>query len=87
MGTRAATTRRSFLAVAGLAVDAYAGHRPRETPRPGARPDDRASAVRLLAAPATVDLGGRTVETWTFNGELPGPEVRLRVGKVLRIAR
>ena len=103
MGTRAVTTRRSFLAVAGLAaagvaVDAYTGHQPqravgrlvrtaggpreqpREAPRPGARPD----AVRLLAAPATVDLGGRTVRTWTFNGELPGPELRLRVGEVLR---
>jgi multicopper oxidase len=103
MGTRAVTTRRSFLAVAGLAaagvaVDAYTGHRPQravgrlvrtaggpreqppEAPRPGARPD----AVRLLAAPTTVDLGGRTVRTWTFNGELPGPELRLRVGEVLR---
>jgi FtsP/CotA-like multicopper oxidase with cupredoxin domain len=103
MGTRAVTTRRSFLAVAGLAaaglaVDAYASHRPqravgrlartagglqvrpREAPPPGARP----GAVRLVAAPATVDLGGRTVETWTFNGELPGPELRLRAGEVLR---
>src|SRR5215218_4655414 len=103
MRTRAVTTRRSFLAVAGLAaaglaVDAYASHRPqravgrlartagglqvrpREAPPPGARP----GAVRLVAAPATVDLGGRTVETWTFNGELPGPELRLRAGEVLR---
>ncbi|HEU4399231.1 MAG TPA: multicopper oxidase family protein [Actinomycetota bacterium] len=107
MGTRDATTRRSFLAVAGLAaaglaVDAYAGHRPQravgrlvrtagglqERPRDGARegsrPDSRPAAVRLLAAPATVDLGGRTASTWTFNGELPGPELRLRVGEVLR---
>jgi multicopper oxidase len=103
MGTRAVTTRRSFLAVAGLAaaglaVDACASHRPqravgrlarsagglqarpRQAPPPGARP----GAVRLVAAPATVDLGGRTVETWTFNGELPGPELRLRAGEVLR---
>ena len=107
MGTRAVTTRRSFLAVAGLAaaglaVDAYAGHRPqravgrlvrtagglqarpREAPTPGARPAARPGAVRLVAEPATVDLGGRTVETWTFNGELQGPELRLRAGEVLR---
>ena len=24
------------------------------------------------------------METWTFNGELPGPELRLRAGEVLR---
>jgi FtsP/CotA-like multicopper oxidase with cupredoxin domain len=103
MGTRAATTRRSFIAVAGLAaaglaVDAYAGHRPqravgrlvrpaggpRERPPEGPRPAGRPGAVALRAAPATVDLGGRTVRTWTFNGELPGPELRLRAGEVLR---
>jgi multicopper oxidase len=107
MGTRAVTTRRSFLAVAGLAaaglaVDASTGHRPqravgrlvrtagglqappREAPPPGPRPGARAGAVRLVAEPATVDLGGRTVATWTFNGELPGPELRLRAGEVLR---
>jgi multicopper oxidase len=107
MGARAVTTRRSFLAVAGLAaaglaVDAWAGHRPqrtvgrlvrtaaglqerpREGARAGTRPGARPDAVRLLAAPATVDLGGRTVRTWTFNGELPGPELRLRAGQVLR---
>jgi FtsP/CotA-like multicopper oxidase with cupredoxin domain len=38
----------------------------------------------LTAAPASVDLGGRTVETWAFNGTVPGPEIRLRQGDVLR---
>jgi FtsP/CotA-like multicopper oxidase with cupredoxin domain len=102
MGTRAATTRRSFLAfaglaAAGLAVDAYADHRPqravghllrtggpRERPPQGPRPAARPAAVTLRAEPATVDLGGRTVRTWAFNGEVPGPELRLRVGEVLR---
>jgi FtsP/CotA-like multicopper oxidase with cupredoxin domain len=40
--------------------------------------------VTLTAAPATIDLGDRTVETWAFNGTVPGPEIRLRVGEVLR---
>lgn len=40
--------------------------------------------VDLTAAPATVDLGGRTVDTWAFNGQVPGPEIRVRAGDVLR---
>jgi multicopper oxidase len=40
--------------------------------------------VELTAAPASVDLGGQTVETWAFNGAVPGPEIRLREGEVLR---
>jgi FtsP/CotA-like multicopper oxidase with cupredoxin domain len=104
MRARAVTTRRSFLAVAGLAaaglaVDAYTGHRPQqavarlvrnvggpwERPPQGWRVGARPDAVRLLAAPASVDLGGRSVEAWAFNGELPGPELRLRAGEVLRV--
>jgi multicopper oxidase len=105
MGSRAVTTRRSFLAVAGLAaagvaVDAYTGHRPqqavarlvrtaggpRQRPQEERRqPGDRPDAVRLLATPATVDLGGRAVKAWAFNGELPGPELRLRAGQVVRV--
>jgi multicopper oxidase len=102
MGTRATTTRRSFIAVAGLAaagvaLDAYAGHRPQRAvgrllqadgapqgrPARAAGRAARPAAVTLRAAPATVDLGGRTVRTWTYNGELPGPELRLRAGEVL----
>ncbi len=49
------------------------------------RPDDAAVRdVTLTAAPATIDLGDRTVETWAFNGTVPGPEIRLRAGDVLR---
>ena len=51
-----------------------------------ARRSDSAAVqdVTLTAAPATIDLGDRTVETWAFNGTVPGPEVRLRAGDVLR---
>ena len=99
MGRRVVTTRRSFIAVAGLAavglaVDAYAGHRPQQAvgrllgtgeARERAPSSGRPGTVQLLAAPATVDLGGRTVKAWTFNGELPGPELRLRAGQVVRV--
>jgi FtsP/CotA-like multicopper oxidase with cupredoxin domain len=40
--------------------------------------------VTLTAAPATVRLGGRTVQTWAFNGQVPGPELRLAAGDTLR---
>lgn len=40
--------------------------------------------LTLTAGPATIDLGDRTVQTWGFNGTVPGPEIRLRVGEVLR---
>ena len=40
--------------------------------------------IDLTAAPATIDLGDRTVETWAFNGTVPGPEIRLQSGDVVR---
>ena len=42
--------------------------------------------ISLTAAPATIDLGDRSVKTWAFNGSVPGPEIRLRAGDVLRAA-
>jgi multicopper oxidase len=39
--------------------------------------------VSLFATPSVVDLGGRTFRTWTYGGELPGPEIRLVAGEVL----
>ncbi|MFP5335725.1 MAG: multicopper oxidase family protein [Actinomycetes bacterium] len=40
---------------------------------------------QLRAAPSTVDLGGRTVRTWTYDGVLPGPEIRVTAGDELRV--
>ncbi len=40
----------------------------------------------LLMKPATVDLGGLAVATWTFGGELPGALIRAKVGDTLKIA-
>lgn len=40
--------------------------------------------VSLRPQADTVDLGGVQVNTWTYGGELPGREIRLRRGDVLR---
>ncbi|HEU4542762.1 MAG TPA: multicopper oxidase family protein [Jiangellaceae bacterium] len=46
--------------------------------------DAKVVAVTLTAAPTTMRIGDRELETWTFNGQLPGPELRLNAGDVLR---
>ncbi len=40
--------------------------------------------VRLRAEPATIDLGGVRVQTWAYGGTLPGQEIRITKGNVLR---
>ncbi|NKQ52880.1 multicopper oxidase family protein [Amycolatopsis sp. K13G38] len=40
--------------------------------------------VSLNATVGEVDLGGTTVRTWTFDGRLPGKEIRLKRGEVLQ---
>lgn len=38
----------------------------------------------LVAQPATVDLGGGlSANVWTYNGTVPGPEIRVRVGDTI----
>lgn len=39
----------------------------------------------LRAAPADIDLGGRTVRTWAFDDTVPGPEIRVTAGDELRV--
>ena len=58
----------------------FRGSYPAEPGRSG-----RVVEVELIAAPATVDLGaGRPVEVWAYNGSVPGPTLRLRLGDTLR---
>lgn len=45
----------------------------------------RTTAVSVTAAPGTVDLGGRTVEALLYNGVLPGQELRVSRGDVLKV--
>ena len=40
--------------------------------------------VTLRAVAGPVDLGGVTVNTWTYGGGLPGSAIRLKAGEVLR---
>ncbi|MHA5048397.1 multicopper oxidase family protein [Streptomyces sp. SD15] len=41
--------------------------------------------VRLTAAETSLDLGGRTVKSWTYGGELPGKEIRVTAGDTLAL--
>ncbi|MFO0842280.1 MAG: multicopper oxidase family protein [Gemmataceae bacterium] len=58
----------------------------------GAFPAERAPSgpVRefaVTAAPAVVPLfDGRPVQVWAYNGQVPGPTLRIRLGETLRVA-
>ncbi len=57
--------------------------RVRETER-RRHPSGRVKELTLTANPGTVDLAGRTVDTWLYGGQLAGPVVRLGAGDRLR---
>ncbi|MFG3659767.1 multicopper oxidase family protein [Streptomyces sp. NPDC047706] len=40
---------------------------------------------KLTATETTVDLGGRSVRTWTYGDSLPGKEIRIAAGDVLEM--
>jgi len=44
----------------------------------------RVVEVNLAASPTTVDLGGVQAQTWAYDGQLPGREIRVARGDVLR---
>lgn len=48
--------------------------------RPGAAIKD----VELTAGALSIDLAGIAAATWAYNGAVPGPEIRLKAGDVLR---
>lgn len=95
---RPALSRRRFLALgAGVTATAALGAcgstvtpvGPRSPLVGEAARARRAAGARvvertLTAAPATVDLGGVQVQTWAFDGQLPGLEIRLARDEVLR---
>lgn len=39
----------------------------------------------LRAAPAVIDLGGRTVSTWAYDNSLPGKTIRVQAGDELQV--
>jgi FtsP/CotA-like multicopper oxidase with cupredoxin domain len=40
---------------------------------------------RIAAKPTTLDIGGRTVETWAYGDAVPGPVIRTTAGDLLRV--
>jgi FtsP/CotA-like multicopper oxidase with cupredoxin domain len=45
----------------------------------------RVVSGRITAKPTTVDLGSRTVDTWTYGDAIPGPVLRTTAGDLLRV--
>ena len=46
----------------------------------------RVREFRFSASKARVNLGiGPDFVAWTYNGEIPGPEVRVREGEIIRV--
>ncbi|WP_420881997.1 multicopper oxidase family protein [Rhodococcus sp. (in: high G+C Gram-positive bacteria)] len=45
----------------------------------------RTVPVALRARPDRIDLGGVVVDTWAYDGRVPGPEIRVRRGDVLGV--
>jgi FtsP/CotA-like multicopper oxidase with cupredoxin domain len=41
--------------------------------------------ARLTPRPVTLDLGGRTVRTWAYGDQLPGPLLRATAGDLLKV--
>lgn len=42
--------------------------------------------ITLSASVTPIDLGtGRTFKAWTYNGKVPGPEIRVKEGQTLRV--
>lgn len=79
VGGLAACSRNSSAAVAPTSDAVTAAEAARKV-RGG-----RVVTARLTPRPATIDLGGRTVDTWTYGDHLPGPLLRATAGDVLRV--
>lgn len=95
----AGLSRRRFIAAGGATVGALlaagcgrGGPRPvgpsaaevAEAERRRRRPGAAVKEVALSAGPATIALADLTAATWAYGGTVPGPEIRVRAGDVLR---
>ncbi|MEO5679156.1 MAG: multicopper oxidase domain-containing protein, partial [Acidimicrobiales bacterium] len=79
-------SRRGFLfagagAGAGLLLPAC-GRRSSSQDTAGSSAD---GAIVLVAGRSTVDLAGKEARTWTYDGRLPGREIRVRQGQRVRV--
>ncbi|HWC12734.1 MAG TPA: multicopper oxidase domain-containing protein, partial [Acidimicrobiales bacterium] len=92
-------SRRRFLALAGAGSAGLVLASCRSTPdtpvgaddpavaaaeRRRRRPAGRVHDLELDAGPATVDLGGLSAATWAYAGAVPGPELRVNAGDLVR---
>src|SRR5882724_11823561 len=55
------------------------------SPFPRASSTGRVKSYTLEAAPTTIHIGDRSVNTWALNGVIPGPELRVTEGDTLRV--
>lgn len=81
-----ALTRRTFLASAGAAIAAAGGLSPLPTV-PRARAENLRE-FRLMLGTGSARIAPEPypeTEVWTYNGTVPGPEIRVRQGERLRI--
>ncbi|HSA83191.1 MAG TPA: multicopper oxidase family protein [Geminicoccaceae bacterium] len=79
---RAFLSRRAFLAASGAAAAV-------SVLRPWRAPAGASADFRLVAGPGRTHLVGATypeTAVWSYNGTVPGPEIRVRQGQRLRIA-
>ena len=80
--SRSKLTRRQALAVgAGAAASGLAGLLP--------VPAQATTRMRLVAKPSSIGMVGASypkTEVWSYDGEVPGPVIRVRQGERLRVA-
>jgi FtsP/CotA-like multicopper oxidase with cupredoxin domain len=50
------------------------------TELPDRNPDPKVVEIDLVAKLADVQIDGKTVHAWTYNGGIPGPLIKTRVG-------
>lgn len=77
-------SRRGFLlAGAGAGAALLLPACGRRTPQPagGGAPGE----IVLVARRSTVDLAGKEAKTWTYGGQLPGREIRVKQGERVRV--
>lgn len=77
-------TRRQAIGIGAGAVGAVAAATYGVTQVAGGGSGPPADFV-LRPRRSTLELGSRKVATWTYDGRLPGPEIRLRQGRPVRI--
>jgi FtsP/CotA-like multicopper oxidase with cupredoxin domain len=78
-------SRRDFLKIA-LGVAAGACLPALSGPKPLAAANQRVKEFRISASPTRINLGvGPEFTAWCYNGQAPGPEIRVQEGDLVRV--